>query len=633
MSSLSSLLNSAPSQPSFEPEPSSNQGSFTSIEDDLGNQITPDGVPIPSLPVTDLGLGDNAQPQEYIVEALKDDSISEILLNDEHTMFVVKGVARYKVEGFQCYNPEEYHDMLTKHFLSLATSPVKPIGNNYVVECQIKLPIPGQRPVMARFHALTPPVVATSAEVTIAKMPRSIIKISDMITSKTLARNMSDFIIEAIRDAKMNVIFSGNTGSGKELPEHTSIISLRDNICDYREIKDLIPGKDYAFSMDGNPVLVTDLIDNGMKTTYILKLDNGLKLRAGKEHLWVVASKVNGDLQVKTTEELMSGKWFIPPAKPLQFPALDCTLDPYYVGATLATEGLVSGLSAIPKELEFGSIEARTKFIEGLENGELYRTAQTRIASTLGRNPWMGITKVEKTKRQERMYCISVDSEDGTYLHTKRNIVTHNTTLMRAILPHIYNPSDRVGVVEDVRELFVPLQDVTYLTTTPKIPDEKGGVTMDYNLRQLMRMRISSIIVGECRGPEADAFLQACNTGATKSMLTMHAESAEKTLDRLADFVMRNGTNASEISIKRQIAQAVDLIVYLEKDAEGNRHVKQIAEVGDVVTEQGRFQTSTIFEYDLHTGQFRFSGAPGESFRKALIDANCEKCIKMFNYA
>jgi len=84
-------------------------------------------------------------------------------------------------------------------------------------------------------------------------------------------------------------------------------------------------------------------------------------------------------------------------------------------------------------------------------------------------------------------------------------------------------------------------------------------------LRISLRYRPDRILVGEVRGPETLALLKAWNTGHPGGVATIHANSAEEALIRLEQL----------------IAEAVDLVVFMEKQR-GQRRVREIIDVTGV---------------------------------------------------
>ncbi|MCE9614306.1 MAG: CpaF family protein [Lentisphaerae bacterium] len=66
----------------------------------------------------------------------------------------------------------------------------------------------------ARVNVILPPVSAGGATVTIRKFLQSLRGIEDLVALQTLDARMADFLVACIR-AKLNILFSGATGSGK----------------------------------------------------------------------------------------------------------------------------------------------------------------------------------------------------------------------------------------------------------------------------------------------------------------------------------------------------------------------------------------------------------------------------------
>jgi len=94
--------------------------------------------------------------------------------------------------------------------------------------------------------------------------------------------------------------------------------------------------------------------------------------------------------------------------------------------------------------------------------------------------------------------------------------------------------------------------------------------------------------VGEVRGDEALDMLQAMNTGHDGSLTSVHANSPRDTLARLEVMVSMASANMPAISIRHQIASAVQLMVQTSRMSDGSRRVVAVSEVtgmeGDVIT-------------------------------------------------
>ena len=92
--------------------------------------------------------------------------------------------------------------------------------------------------------------------------------------------------------------------------------------------------------------------------------------------------------------------------------------------------------------------------------------------------------------------------------------------------------------------------------------------------------------------------LQAMNTGHDGSMTTIHANSPRDALTRLESMVLMSHGNLPLVSIRRQIASAIHLIVQIERMRDGMRRVTSISEItgmeGEIIITQDLFR----FAYD-----------------------------------
>jgi len=87
-------------------------------------------------------------------------------------------------------------------------------------------------------------------------------------------------------------------------------------------------------------------------------------------------------------------------------------------------------------------------------------------------------------------------------------------------------------------------------------------------------MRPDRIIVGELRGAEALTYLEAINTGHGGSVSTIHAETAELAIDRLAIMVLQAGTPLTFAEVREYIRKSIDVIVQLGR-ADGKRGITE----------------------------------------------------------
>ena len=128
-------------------------------------------------------------------------------------------------------------------------------------------------------------------------------------------------------------------------------------------------------------------------------------------------------------------------------------------------------------------------------------------------------------------------------------------------------------------ELRLAHDHVVRLETRPASPDGVGEVTLAELLRTALRLRPDRLVVGEVRGSEAVDLLQAMNTGHDGSLATVHANSADDAVDRLASLVVRCVPGWPIDDVRAHVGRAVDVIVHVGRDAEGRRRVAHIAEL------------------------------------------------------
>jgi len=158
------------------------------------------------------------------------------------------------------------------------------------------------------------------------------------------------------------------------------------------------------------------------------------------------------------------------------------------------------------------------------------------------------------------------------------------TTLANAILAEIAAQcaDDRLVAIEDTMELQVTMPNSVLLRTSEE-------ASMQRLLRATMRLRPDRIVVGEVRGGEALTLLKSWNTGHPGGIATIHANSAEGGLIRLAQLIYEapEARNLSETAIATMIKEAVNLVVFIERSATPpGRSVSEIMEIEALIDDR-----------------------------------------------
>jgi pilus assembly protein CpaF len=152
------------------------------------------------------------------------------------------------------------------------------------------------------------------------------------------------------------------------------------------------------------------------------------------------------------------------------------------------------------------------------------------------------------------------------------------TTLLNALSGFV-SPGERVVTIEDAAELRLRRRHVVRLESRPAGVEGRGEVTIRDLLRNALRMRPDRIVIGEVRGAEALDLLTALNTGHRGALSTVHANSPADALARLETLALMAGVGLPHEAIAAQVRRGIDLVVHLERLADGSRRVTEIADV------------------------------------------------------
>ncbi|MCC2280847.1 CpaF/VirB11 family protein [Streptomyces sp. ET3-23] len=193
------------------------------------------------------------------------------------------------------------------------------------------------------------------------------------------------------------------------------------------------------------------------------------------------------------------------------------------------------------------------------------------------------------------------------------------TSLMRALLKEI-PVEERFATIETEFELFAHTdghhQQVVAMeareSNGERGPDGRavGEITLMDLMYRALRMSLTRIVVGEVRGPEIVAMLQAMTNGAGGNLCTLHAKHPDVVFDRIAELYLLAQGNMSEQLAYRQIANGLDFIVFVslvdETRTGGARHrfVSHVLEVTGM-GEMGRPAVNQIFTPGVEFGEPR----------------------------
>lgn len=138
-----------------------------------------------------------------ITEMLDDDRITEIMVNGPSSIYV-------EIDG-KIVKDDSVSFINDKHILRTIQRIVQPLGRtidaaNPMVDARLR--------DGSRLNAIIPPLSLSGPVLTIRKFAKNLESIDDLLMKGTLTNNMAIFL-EACVEAKLNIIISGGTGTGK----------------------------------------------------------------------------------------------------------------------------------------------------------------------------------------------------------------------------------------------------------------------------------------------------------------------------------------------------------------------------------------------------------------------------------
>lgn len=199
---------------------------------------------------------------------------------------------------------------------------------------------------------------------------------------------------------------------------------------------------------------------------------------------------------------------------------------------------------------------------------------------------------------------------------------TGKTTLIKALTQHIPE-EEAILIIEDTHELHIQRRFVRTLLTREANSEGSGRISPAVAIRAGMRMAMNRIILGEMRDSEAaEAFIDVCSSGHA-GMSTIHARSARDAINRLELFLSRAQGSVGMATIRRQIANALGVVVFLGLDKRNqHRRILEILEVG--TSSDGIVQLSPIFRFSPQFELPTWTREAGVSqFHKLLAENGC----------
>lgn len=144
------------------------------------------------------------------------------------------------------------------------------------------------------------------------------------------------------------------------------------------------------------------------------------------------------------------------------------------------------------------------------------------------------------------------------------------TMLARWMVAQI-DDRERILTIEDVPDLM-PAQPNKVMMVAARASEVRSPNAL---LQASLRMRPDRIILSEVTGEDAYTFLKAVNTGHGGSITTVHAESAELAIERMAQTALEAKGQMTYQDMVGYVTRSIDVVVHVAKQ-DGRRGVMQV---------------------------------------------------------
>jgi len=170
----------------------------------------------------------------YIIdESIGFGPISKYLLDDEVSEIMVNGPNQVYVEKKGCLEFVDTCFEDNQHVMRIIEKIVSPLGRRIDESSPM---VDARLPDGSRVNAIIPPLALNGPTITIRKFAKKPLQVSNLISYGTMTPDMAVFI-EACIKARLNIVVSGGTGSGKTttlnilssfIPDNERILTIED---------------------------------------------------------------------------------------------------------------------------------------------------------------------------------------------------------------------------------------------------------------------------------------------------------------------------------------------------------------------------------------------------------------------
>ena len=156
---------------------------------------------------------------------LNDDTVSEVMVNGAHSVYVERN-------GHLCKSAVEFDD--DDHVLRIIDRIISPLGRR--IDRRFPM-VDARLPDGSRVNAIISPCALDGPSITIRKFTKDKLTVQDLIRFGSLSPEMAEFLEACVR-SRLNIVVSGGTGSGKTtllnvlssfIPADERIVTIEDS--------------------------------------------------------------------------------------------------------------------------------------------------------------------------------------------------------------------------------------------------------------------------------------------------------------------------------------------------------------------------------------------------------------------
>lgn len=140
------------------------------------------------------------------------------------------------------------------------------------------------------------------------------------------------------------------------------------------------------------------------------------------------------------------------------------------------------------------------------------------------------------------------------------------TTIATSLLAKI-PAHERIGVIEDAKELIFPQQNVVRLIANNKLEHRSGARLIE----ACMRLNLQRLIVGELRNSLIVQFMKTLMVACRGGVSTIHADNQYDAVSLLIDLYREASPHSPIDYIKGLIKRSIDVMVFVSKNGDTRR--------------------------------------------------------------